>query len=100
MMKDLQNLLTRKLGDRLCKSLGRRVGAADHQDNAVLAQAAIRNNERKDFCDGGLTKIGSDISLVGGGGCAKQKKRFNSGIARIWGGVYPCPHFLHCFFIM
>ena len=53
-MKDLQNLLTRKLGDRLCKSLGRRVGAADHQDNTVLAQAAIRdNNERKeeDFCD-------------------------------------------------
>ena len=57
-MKELQNLLTRKLGDRLCKSLGRRVGAADHQDNAVLAQAAIRDNERKeeDFCDGGADK--------------------------------------------
>ena len=57
-MKELQNLLTRKLGNRLCKSLGRRVGAADHQDNTVLAQAAIRDNERKeeDFCDGGADK--------------------------------------------
>ena len=34
------------------------------------------------------------------GTTAKQKKRFNSGIARMGGGVYPCPNFICALFLL
>ena len=54
-----RDLLTSELGDGLCKSLGRRVGPADHHHNAVLPEAETEDKDKKRIL--GMTEIGSDI---------------------------------------
>ena len=57
-----RDLLTSELGDGLCKSLGRRVGPADHHHNAVLPEAETEDKDkkrRKRIL--WMTEIGSDI---------------------------------------